>query len=54
MIVNPWGEVIAQLKSYDYVENFDDIPPSPSLAYADIDLNFLSNVRSNMPLWGML
>ncbi|KAL4787249.1 carbon-nitrogen hydrolase [Aspergillus varians] len=41
MIVNPWGEILAQLGD-EYEE--------PQIAVADIDLDLLAKVRSEMPL----
>lgn len=41
MIVNPWGEILAQLGD-DYQE--------PQIAVADIDLDLLAKVRREMPL----
>lgn len=41
MIVNPWGEVVAQLGG-----EFEE----PEIATADIDLDLLSKVRREMPL----
>ncbi|RAL01009.1 carbon-nitrogen hydrolase family protein [Aspergillus ibericus CBS 121593] len=41
MIVNPWGEVLAQLGD-EYQE--------PQVAIADIDLDFLAKVRKEIPL----
>lgn len=41
MIVNPWGEILAQL-SDGYQE--------PQIAVADIDLDLLAKVRREMPL----
>ena len=41
MIVNPWGEVVAQLGA-EYA--------GPSIATAEIDLEFLEKVRREMPL----
>lgn len=41
MIVNPWGEVIAKLGG-DYTE--------PEIATAEIDLDFITRIRTQMPL----
>lgn len=41
MIINPWGEILAQLAD-DYQE--------PQIAVADIDLDVLAKVRREMPL----
>lgn len=41
MIVNPWGETVAKLKG-EYEE--------PEIAVADIDLNILEKIRTEMPL----
>lgn len=41
MIVDPWGEVIAELgDAYD----------EPQIATADIDLDLVSKIRREMPL----
>ncbi|KAN0069764.1 Carbon-nitrogen hydrolase [Elaphomyces granulatus] len=41
MIVNPWGEVIARLGG-DYME--------PEIAIAEIDLDLITRIRTQMPL----
>lgn len=41
MIVNPWGEIVAQLGD-EYTE--------PQIAFADIDLDLLAKVRREIPL----
>ncbi|KAF3389319.1 putative hydrolase nit2, partial [Penicillium rolfsii] len=41
MIVNPWGEVVAQL---------GDEYPEPQILTADIDLNLVAKIRREMPL----
>jgi len=41
MIVNPWGEVIARLGG-DYME--------PKIAIAEIDLDLITRIRTQMPL----
>jgi deaminated glutathione amidase len=41
MIVNPWDEVIARLGG-DYTE--------PEIATAEIDLDFITRIRTQMPL----
>lgn len=41
MIVNPWGEVVAQLGD-EYQE--------PEIATAEIDLDLVSKIRREMPL----
>ncbi|KAK9465351.1 carbon-nitrogen hydrolase [Lipomyces arxii] len=42
MIVDPWGTIVAQCP---------DVDSSPRLCVADIDLNILQKVRTDMPLW---
>ncbi|WFD47512.1 beta-ureidopropionase [Malassezia furfur] len=43
MIVDPWGTVVAQCS---------DMPPfAPTFCVADIDLEGLERVRTDMPLW---
>ena len=41
VIVNPWGEIVAQLQD-EYKE--------PQIATADIDLNLVNKIRTEMPL----
>lgn len=41
MIINPWGEVVAKLGS-EYKE--------PEIATAEIDLDLVAKIRSEMPL----
>jgi len=41
MIINPWGEVVAQLGE-EYQE--------PEIATAEIDLDLVSKIRREMPL----
>lgn len=41
MIVNPWGEVVAEL---------GDEYPEPQIVTADIDLDLVSKIRREMPL----
>ncbi|TIB71057.1 hypothetical protein E3Q24_02522 [Wallemia mellicola] len=56
MVVNPWGEIVTQLSTYDNIpspfEKEQDMPDTSSeIAYFDIDLDYLNNVRASMPLW---
>jgi predicted amidohydrolase len=41
LIINPWGEIVAQL---------GDECEEPQIAIADIDLDLLAKVRGEMPL----
>jgi predicted amidohydrolase len=41
MIVNPWGEVVAELGA-EYLE--------PQIVTADIDLDLVAKIRREMPL----
>ena len=43
MIVNPWGEVVAQLGGVEDVSKAE-------IATADIDLELVQKVRKEMPL----
>ncbi|KAI9790285.1 MAG: Carbon-nitrogen hydrolase [Peltula sp. TS41687] len=51
MIVNPWGEIIAELPAADGAgDGGGDGPGETELAVADIDLELLQRVRREMPL----
>lgn len=43
IIVDPWGTIIAEVSDID--------PQAESICVADIDLEHLTKVRTNMPLW---
>ncbi|KZZ97271.1 hydrolase, carbon-nitrogen family protein [Ascosphaera apis ARSEF 7405] len=47
LIVNPWGEIIAQLPSVDEI---DPQSISPAIVTADIDIDYIDKVRTQIPL----
>ncbi|CCA73038.1 probable NIT2-nitrilase [Serendipita indica DSM 11827] len=55
MIVDPWGTILAQCKEFDNSANsqpeVNSSGEEDDLAIAEIDLDYLTQVRREMPLW---
>ena len=46
MIIDPWGKILAEANGHEHWSTQKD----PVLIFADVDLEYLSTVRRNIPL----
>ena len=50
LIIDPWGDVIAQCKRFDEERSFDADGDYYELCVADLNARFIESIRKNMPL----